>query len=355
MPHSELRRHFISPQASVREAAALLESCARKIVLVVDTEHRLLGTVTDGDIRRAIVRGVSTDAPVVEVMRQDPLVAGLNDSGPAIVSEAKRRLLKHVPVIDDSGRVIGLDSIEDKLGEDNSRQGCVFIFAGGQGSRLRPLTENCPKPMLKIGAKPILETIIEQFVSYGFREFYISVNYRAEMIIDYFGNGAQWGVTIEYIREDQPLGTAGSLGLLTAPADPIIVINGDILSQVNFSHLRDFHLEHEAMLTMAVRNYEVQIPYGIVETQGLEVLRMVEKPVYSKFVNAGIYCISAGALTHLQPNSRMDMPELIERVISSGSRVQIFPLHEYWMDIGRLEDFNRAQEEYSARFRLSLF
>lgn len=353
MTQDYLWQHCVPPTASIQTAAEILDSCKRKVVIVVDDEGRLLGTVTDGDIRRGIIRGVTAQDEVRTIMNCQPLVAKLGDDQIDLRNSVRLRRVREVPVVDEHRRVVAIDSFS----EDGSAGGvdsAVFILAGGQGLRLRPLTENCPKPMLRIGGKPILEITLEHLIAHGFRRFFISVNYRAEMIVDYFGDGRRWNVDISYVHETQPLGTAGSLALLhETPRHPMIVMNGDIITQVNFLHLLDFHLERNAAVTMAVRKFDFQLPFGVVEVNGGDFAGISEKPTYSRFVNAGIYCIDPSAIQMITPNIKLDMPELIQKLVQSQKSIQVFPVREYWTDIGRHDDFSKAQADFAGSFTVS--
>ena len=220
-------------------------------------------------------------------------------------------------------------------------------MAGGFGTRLRPLTESCPKPMLKLGDKPILELIMLRFIHAGFHRFYISTHYLPEMIREYFGDGSKWNVNIRYVHEETPLGTGGALGLLPEdlPALPLILINGDVLTNVDFERVLEFHNKHNAAATMCVRDYEYQVPFGVINGEGNKIISMVEKPVQRFFVNAGIYVISPQIWRSVTQNNRIDMPTLLEQFISRQANVMMFPIHEYWLDIGRVEDYHRAQTD----------
>lgn len=347
MPWTE---NAVSAEATVTDAAQVLNYCRVKLVLVVDDNKRLMGTVSDGDIRRAILRGVSMSESVTAVMNSAPTVSHLNDDREDLVSVMKEKLIRYLPVVDKDGTVLAIDSLDDMV-HGGRRDNIVVLLAGGLGKRLMPLTENCPKPMLPVGDKPILETILEQFIRYGFHRFYISVNYLAEQVMEHFGDGSRWNVSISYITEDKPLGTAGPLGLLPeTPLLPVLMMNGDLLTQVNFEHMLDFHLEHEAMATVGVREYDFQVPFGTVETDGSRITGIIEKPVYNFFVNAGVYVLSPEFVRDIPVDRYADMPDQLKLYTDGASSVQAFPIHEYWLDIGRKDDFNRAQEEYVEQF-----
>jgi dTDP-glucose pyrophosphorylase len=336
----------VSPNTSFESAILTLNKGGLRIVIVTDEHARLLGTVTDGDVRRALLRHVAMSAPVREVMWTTPLVAELHWTRDQVISVMESRGLLHLPVVDAEGRVIGIETLHN-LFQKRRQDNPVFLMAGGFGTRLRPLTSDCPKPMLKIGDKPILELILQGFADVGFHHFYISTHYLPEVIRDHFGDGSRWNVSIEYLHEEFPLGTGGALGLL--PHDkinsPIFLMNGDLLTRVDYNSLLEFHLRHPASATICAREYESQVPYGVIQSEGHRIVGMIEKPVQRFFINAGIYILSPELIRRVPKGERVDMPTLLEREINAGRNVNMFPAHEYWMDIGRHDDFNKAQEE----------
>jgi len=328
----------------------VLDANATQIVLVVDPEQLLQGTVTDGDIRRAILKGVSLDAQVRDIMNATPTVAGASESREAILTAMKRTKLRQIPLLDERGRVVGLELL-DELIDSSTRPNTVILMAGGLGSRLHPLTAKHPKPMLKVGNKPLLETILENFIGYGFGKFYISVNYLADVVMSHFGDGSRWGVEIHFLQENQKLGTAGALGLLPErPAEAVLVMNGDVLTKVNFSQLLDFHHSSGAAATMCVREYDFQVPYGVVNIANDRITSIDEKPVQRFFVNAGIYVLEPHALALVPPNVQTDMPALFEKLIEKKMGAAVFPIREYWLDIGQIADYDRANGEYGDVF-----
>jgi dTDP-glucose pyrophosphorylase len=344
------RKIQLSPSASIRETIQLIDASAMQIALVVADDGKLAGTVTDGDIRRAILAGVSLDEAVEKIMNRQPSVCRQEDGREAILARMQTRRLRHMPIVDDEGYLVSLQAL-DEFVAPAMRENVVVLMAGGVGSRLRPLTEDCPKPMLKIGGRPILETILLNFIEHGFRRFYISVNYKSDAIMDYFGDGSKWSVDIQYLRESQKLGTAGALSLLPErPAHPVLVMNGDLLTKVNFSQLLDFHFSHNAPGTMCVREYDFQVPYGVVRIDNHCIVGIDEKPVQRFFVNAGIYVLEPEALAHIPANTYFDMPSLFEKLIEQKKDALVFPIREYWLDIGRLADYDRANGEFEQVF-----
>lgn len=347
------QKMLVSPDTPMLTAVRLIDESSREIaliVMVVDAERRLLGTVTDGDIRRAIIAGLGLEAPVAMIMNRTPSAAQMGDSNEQILNVMQLRMIRHLPRVDHEGRVVGIEVLEE-LFQRGKRDNWVVLMAGGAGTRLRPLTDDYPKPLLKIGNKPILETILENFIAQGFHRFFLSVNYKAEMLANYFQDGKKWGVSIRYLREGDQLGTAGSLSLLPEePHNPLIVMNGDLLTKVNFAHLLDFHAEQGAKATMCVREYDFSIPYGVVRLKNNRLLGVDEKPVQRFWVNAGVYVLEPSILKYIPTGKSLDMPDLFQSLISRRCKTTAFPIHEYWLDIGRLEDFERAKNDYWAEF-----
>jgi len=337
---------ILNSSKTLMDAIQVLNSSGARIVLIVDNKQRLLGTITDGDIRRALLNHTSMECAVEKVMNSSPFTALFSDNSESVISKMKSMNLLHIPLVDENNTLVGVETIQhlfNKKKYDNP----IFLMAGGFGTRLRPLTEKKPKPLLNVGSQPILETIIGQFIDLGFYNFYISTHYKAEMIRDYFGDGSSFNVNIEYIHEDIPLGTAGSLGLLPddIPQKPIIMMNGDLLTKVNFERLLDFHSEQNSVATMCIREYDLQVPYGVVGVEGHFVSDIEEKPVHSFFVNAGIYVLEPKLINKIDGKSYLDMPNLFETQIDLGEKVSVFPIHEYWLDIGQLDEYEKANSE----------
>lgn len=338
---------LIKPNNTIRDALEIINNEALRVVLVVDDEQRLLGVVTDGDIRRGLLKNLSLTETVNHVMNTSPTFASKNTSRNELIELMEQRGILSVPLIDEHGVVVGLETLHSAL-HQLKHANPVFIMAGGFGTRLRPLTDLCPKPMLKIGNKPILETVIRSFIKAGFENFYISTHYMPEQIQKHFGDGSNLGVSITYVHEESPLGTGGALGLLpTTLSDdlPLIMMNGDVLTKVDFQRLLDFHVENDADATMCVREYEYQIPYGVIHGEGHKISSMVEKPIQRFFVNAGIYVVSPRVIRSVPANHYVDMPTLLEEHMQKRDKIMMFPIHEYWLDIGRMDDFNRAQAD----------
>lgn len=342
------RRALINSDATLEQAIEVLDKAALRIALVVDANDTLLGTLTDGDVRRALLKHLSLETPVNQVMNDQPKTAEQSWTESRILAVMEQHELLQLPLVDPEKRVVGLANLHDILNK-HRHDNPVFLMAGGFGTRLRPLTNNCPKPMLKVGDKPILEQILLNFVDAGFHRFYISTHYMPDVIREHFGNGEKWGVAIQYVHEEEPLGTGGALGLL--PHDeidlPLFVMNGDLLTSLNVHSFLEFHNKQNSVATMCVREYEHQVPYGVITSEGSEIKSMIEKPVHKFFVNAGIYLLNPELVRTVEPNNKIDMPALLEKQIDSGKSVNMFPIHEYWLDIGRIDDFNRAQSDVS--------
>lgn len=336
--------------STIREALKIIDSGAIQIALVVDNDSRLIGTLTDGDIRRGLLNNLSMDDTIESIIFRNPTVAKISDTKENILKSAIVKKLHQIPIIDEENRVIGIQEIEE-LVKPHIKANNVVLMVGGLGKRLYPLTERTPKPMLKVGNKPILQTIVEKFAEYGFINIIMCVNYKSHMIQDYFGDGTSFGVNIEYILEEQRMGTAGALSLLKSmPKGPFFVMNGDLLTNVNFEHLLDYHLVENAIATMCVREYDVQVPYGVVNIEKNIILSIQEKPIHNFFVSAGIYVLNPEILELIPKNEFYDMPTLFEMLITNKQKTISFPVKEYWLDIGQMEEYERANSEYHKVF-----
>ena len=336
---------LVPSTALAYEALNVLDQGGLRIALVVDEFGRLDGIVTDTDVRRALLKRVDFSSPVSIIMNSNPITAHCKTPRITVHALMAKRSLLHMPLLDDENRVVGLETIDD-VHRTPIRDNWVFLMAGGFGTRLKPLTDNCPKPLLPVGGKPILETILESFIAAGFHRFYVSVHYLGEQIKSHFGDGSNWGVNIKYVEEETPLGTGGALGLLSDTGGlPVVVINGDVLTRLDFNALVDFHEAQGADMTLCVREHDVRVPYGVVEGKGALVTDIVEKPLHRFLVNAGVYVVGPAVLATLKPIRRIDMPDLVKACLAENGKVGMFPIHEYWLDIGIPEDFSRAQSD----------
>jgi len=345
------KKTLLKQSATMQEAIEVLNNESLRIVLVVDDEQKLVGTVTDGDIRRALLRHLTLEAVLSEFMFTQPTVASVTDDHNQILLKMQEFDLLQIPIVDEFGKVGGLETLQ-LLHEKKQYDNPVVLMAGGFGRRLRPLTEHTPKSMLNVGSKPILETILDQFIGAGFYRFFISTHYKAQHLQKHFGDGSDWGVSIEYIHEDEPLGTAGALGLLpkNIPGLPVLLMNGDLLTKVDFQELLSFHVEHGGEATMCVRKHVFQVPYGVIQAEEHRITSIVEKPVHKYFINAGIYVLNPSILNTIDGKSYLDMPHLLIENINGNKQVNMFPLHEYWLDIGQMKQYEQAQVEIRENF-----
>lgn len=340
----------LSPDNSIVDAIGVINQYAPKLALVCDA-GKLIGVVTDGDVRRALLEHYSLETSLELIMCKQPITARLGDSVDDMIAIMRRHKIQALPILNELGEVMGVETYMAATQVRPKQSSPVFLMAGGFGSRLRPLTQSCPKPLLKVGPRPLLESIILSFIEHGFEEFYISLHYLADQVREYFGNGERWGVSISYVEESQPLGTAGALSLIDKElTSPVIVMNGDLLTKVDYRALLDFHDSSESVATMCVREYKMQVPFGVIEMTGSKMLSIKEKPEHDFFVNAGIYVLSADLVNSMKHNEKIDMPDLLTKQIENNHLVNTFPLHEYWLDIGRLGDFERAQQEFFEYF-----
>lgn len=340
----------LNVDATIKQSLEKIDEGAMKIVIIVEDNDQLIGVLTDGDIRRALLKGMTLDDKIEGIVQKRPVVCYIDETKEQVLAKVFGKRIYHIPVLDAQNRVVGIQDIENLL-KRNKRSNKVVLMVGGLGSRLRPLTENMPKPMLKVGNRPILETIIMNFKQYGFEDFVLSVNYKADMVQAYFGNGERFGVNIEYISEDKRMGTAGALSLMKEQLrEPFFVMNGDLLTNVNFEHFFNFHHENNSIATMAVREYEYQIPFGVINQKGGEIHSIIEKPKERHYVNAGIYILNPEVLELIPPDTFYDMPTLFQDLIESKRKPISFPIHEYWLDIGQIDELKQARAEYFSIF-----
>ncbi|MBV5341806.1 MAG: nucleotidyltransferase family protein [Deltaproteobacteria bacterium] len=339
------RKAILTDKATIQDVISNLDKVAIRIVLVVDDSGKLQGTISDGDVRRGLLRGLDLKSSVGSVVHRNPLVVP-----PEVSKDTVRQLMisnkiQQIPVINEKNNVVGLH-LWDEITRTPVRSNLLVIMAGGKGTRLRPYTENCPKPMLQVAGKPMLEHIIERAKLEGFSHFVLAINYLGHIIEDHFGNGERFHVRIDYLREQAPLGTAGALGLLDPnPELAFLVTNGDVLTDIHYGELLDFHSHHNAAATMAVRVHEWQHPYGVVKTDGIDIIGFEEKPVHRSHINAGVYVLEPEALGFLERNVHCDMPTLFERLKEINKRTAAYPIHEPWLDVGKQEDLIRAISE----------
>ena len=339
----------LSINSNIKEAIQVLNEVSLRIVLVTDETGALIGTISDGDIRRGLLKGLDLTSPIESIVHRDALVVPPNLNRDVVVQLMTANKIQQIPIVDEKMHVVGLH-LWDQINASTARSNIMVIMAGGKGSRLHPQTENCPKPLLPIAGKPILEHIIERAKVEGFSHFILAIYHLGHMIEEYFGNGDALGVKIEYLREESPLGTAGGLSLLNPlPESAFVVTNGDVITDIRYGELLDFHIQHRATATMAVRVHEWQNPFGVVQTQGIEIIGYEEKPVSRSHINAGVYVIEPSAIRHLVKSVPCDMPILFELLQKEQDKVVAYPIHERWLDVGRPDDLMTASADSQNR------
>jgi len=351
VPVDELFIHLDTP---IRTALLLIDKGGIGIVLIVDEGRRLLGTISDGDVRRAILSSLDLDTPVTVLLERKkagqyskPITAKVGTTREELLLLMRKFILREIPILDEDDRIVDLIGMDDLVPVEPLLLQAV-IMAGGFGSRLRPLTEDMPKPMLPVGGRPLMEVLLEQLRDSGIRNVNVTTHFRPEKITDYFGDGKNFGVELNYVNEESPLGTGGALGLMPRPSEPLLVINGDVLTQVDFRAMYAFHQEYKADLTLAVRQYEFEVPYGVIECDGVFVKGIQEKPSFNYFVNAGIYLLQPDVYEYIPVGKRFNMTDLIQWLMDAGKVVVSFPVREYWLDIGQHVDYAQAQKDVEA-------
>ncbi len=342
---------LIRPNNTIRDALLNIDANGMQIVLVVDESRKLLGTLSDGDIRRGLLKGLSLSDTVEKVMFINPRFARKGESMESILSLMRKLKLQQLPIVDDSNRVVGMEFLSEYL-LPSARENWVILMAGGLGTRMGDLTRTTPKPMLNVGDRPLLETILKNFLEQGFQNFYISVHYKAEVIESHFGEGERFGARIRYLREDKRLGTAGALSLLPElPSEPVIVANGDLLANIDYLQMLSMHVDNDSAATMGVSEYEFQIPYGVVREVDGRVQSIDEKPIHRSLVSAGVYVLSPETLSLVPKDTFFDMPNLFDLMISRKMKAGTYKVRDYWLDIGRQPDYQKANSDIGNLFR----
>ena len=339
-----------SEDGDIRKAISTIEKGGLRIALITNSQNKLVGTICDGDVRRGLLKGFTLDSPLSSIIQKNYHKASSKVSQKEISKIMKEKSISQIPIVTKDNKLIGLVISQDLLPDSSNLllPNYALLMAGGKGTRLKPITNDCPKPLLPINGKPILEIILEQCINSGIRNFYISVHYLADKIIKYFGDGSKWNVNIDYLNEEIPLGTAGALRLIpTNVKEPIIVINGDVLTKTNFQEILKYHSENNADITICAREHKLSSPYGVIEVQGIKFKSMVEKPSFRQLVNAGIYVINPQLIKQIKQNQYLDMPELIALTKTNDKNVIVYPVHEYWIDIGKPESLNKADFEWN--------
>ena len=346
---NEFKNIRLNPNSTIKDALKIISDGKIQIALVVDKSNRLLGTLTDGDIRRGLLKGLALENSIKSIFFKKPLFLKKNQTKESILKKAFLKKIHQIPVIDHNQKVIGIHILSELI-KPRQKKNKVILMAGGIGERLLPLTKKTPKPMLKVGNKPVLQTIVEKFAESGYTNLVMCVNYRSKIIQKYFGDGTKFGVKIDYIIEKNRMGTAGALSLWKdKPDESFFVMNADLLTNLDFDKILDFHEENKAMATMCVREYSIQSPYGEVNLRNENIISITEKPMHKFFVNAGIYVLNPECLGFI-PKKFYDMPLLFKDLILKKKKIISFPVGEYWLDIGRLNDYKKANSEYHSIF-----
>jgi dTDP-glucose pyrophosphorylase len=347
----DIEGFFVDPAQSLTDCMRCIDRNRAGLALVVDGQRRLMATITDGDIRRAILQRTPLETAVgayldAQGKRPAPIVASADMDRAQVLRIMTERKVRHIPVVDGDGQVTGIflqDQIARELGDRPPIE--AVVMAGGLGTRMRPLTETVPKPMLPVAGKPLLERMISRLKLSGFDQVNITTNYLKDKIVDHFGDGSGHGIALGYLDEDEPMGTAGSLRLMARPKGPILVINGDVLTDLDFKVMYDFHLDHDSLVTVGVHEYRMVVPYGVMEVEDGHVTAIREKPELTYFINAGIYILDPAAIDMIPESGRYDMTDLLRDLLASGRNVASFPIREYWLDIGQHEDYKRAEDD----------
>jgi len=343
---------LIKETNTIFDAIKIIEEGLKQIALVVDDDLRLIGTINDGDIRRALLKNISLDNTIEDLYSKNPIVANIDDLNESVLNLCKANKIHQIPLVSNDGVLVGLRVI-DELINTASKTNKVILMVGGMGERLKPLTNEIPKPMLNVGGKPILQGIVERFVSYGFKDIIMCTGYRSSVVKDFFGDGTKFDANIEYIIEDKRMGTSGALSLLPANTkitESFFVMNGDLLTEINFENLLEFHLNNSADATMCVRGYDYEVPYGVVNIKDAKISSIKEKPVHKFFINAGIYVLNPACLNLIPEDTFFDMTSLFEKMIQNKFEVISFPIREYWLDIGRHSEYKEANNNYNEIF-----
>jgi dTDP-glucose pyrophosphorylase/CBS domain-containing protein len=348
---ADLTDFCIGPTDTILQAMRCMDSNGIYIALVLDEEGRLLDTVTDGDVRRAILAELDLDSAVSALSEYKsgspypaPVTALVGSTAFEMIDVMQKREIRHLPLVDARGRVVSVVTL-DELTQAEGAPLHAVIMAGGFGTRLRPLTDEVPKPMLPVGDKPLMEHIVAGLQAAGIKSLSVTTHYKGELIEEHFKDGHDFGVEINYVEEDEPLGTAGALSLLERTDGPLLVINGDIMTRIDFGAMLSFHREHAADMTVGIRQLKTTIPFGVVESQGVDIVQISEKPTMSHFISAGVYLLDPDVIALIPAGEPYDMPDLINTLAADGKKIVGFPIREYWLDIGRLEDYEAAQFE----------
>lgn len=347
----DIKSICLDAQSNIIEAMKVIEKSDAKIALIVNDKQQLLGSITDGDVRRGLINSIPVSDPVTAIMNKNPIKFLVGTDKEKVLKTIENKKILQIPLVDQDNRLVDI-VLSAELLESSNKKNSIILMAGGLGTRLGHLTAECPKPMLKVGDKPILEIVLENLKSHGFSDFSIAVNFKAEMIENYFEDGSKFGARITYLREKERMGTAGALSLFEPKNNlPLIVMNGDVLTKVNFTEFLENHKKNSYQCSMCVRKYDLQVPFGVVQVENQVITNIEEKPTQSFFVSAGIYSLNPELLQLIPKSSYFDMPSLFNKIISDKkNKAGVFPIHEYWMDVGRRDDFNQAQVDFKKVF-----
>lgn len=335
----------LSPDDSVLKAIERIERSYAKIGLIVDAQGKPIGSVTDGDIRRGLLKGCTLESPVKDIMHANPYALPVTTPRLQIIDMMQSMDVKQIPLLNSNGTIAGIAIYSRLIGLTHApRNNKVVIMAGGKGRRLLPITSDIPKPMIEVGGKPILEWIVQRFLQQGFHDFTFAINYLGHMIEDYFGNGSRFSCKIEYLREKEFLGTAGALSLLPKNIkEPLVVMNGDILANVDFGEVIDYHVTHNAAATVCARQHRVEVPYGVIQTKNGLLKNIIEKPVYDDLISAGMYVINPEIIAQVPQKQAVDMPGVLLDAVHRNQKVAVFAIRDEWVDIGRHDDLEQVK------------
>ena len=346
-------RFCVRPDTRMRDVLSLIDANGEGVAMVVDADQKFVDIVTDGDIRRAILMQADFDEPVSAFLGKiegpgpaKPLTALSGTDEADLVRLIEENGVRHLPILDKDGHLAGV-VLASELARDQKLPVRAVVMAGGFGVRLRPLTDGTPKPLLHVGEKPVIEHIVHKLRDSGVSHVNITTHYHADKIRDHFKDGTDFGVEVKYTHEEEPLGTAGALSMLQDTEETLLVMNGDILTDVDVRAMFDFHRDHKSDITIGVRRYEVPVPFGVIEADGASVTKLEEKPSLSFFINAGVYLLEPTVVRILEPGKKIDMTDLIQKLLDEDGVVTSFPIHEYWIDIGQMDDYLKAQTDMS--------
>lgn len=346
MKSFDVRKAYVAPTQTIREIAKIISQAGGRIVLVVNADEQLQGVITDSDLRKAVVNGVDMDQPAKTIMVRHPVVADPNDSREDVLSLMREHNIYEIPRVNAAGKVLGIEFFH-QLDQDQINDANVLVMAGGLGKRLHPLTLDVPKPMLPVRGVPMLERIVRSFVNEGFRQFYVSLCYRSDDFIEYFDRLNDDRMIIKWLIEEEPLGTAGSIAMI--PSDDrrkdLIVSNADLDSDISYQSVLRYHREHQADVTIACKRYAYQIPFGVIDHKDGHVQSIDEKPEYVKYINGGLYVLSPSVYAHHVEPKQLDMPQVINQALGKAKKVMMYPLHEYWRDIGQIKEYHQANQK----------